>query len=74
MAAKTDNTKQEIYNFVGATVEEIDGRLCLTHESYSEPCDILKMFENYKGSLIDMKLGGVTPLSGSMFDCLPDKE
>lgn len=69
MAAKTDNTKQEIFNIVGARVENIDGELKLVNEeAFSEPISIIAMFAKYEGTAIDLKLGGTTPLSGSMFD------
>jgi len=66
--AKLDNTKQSIYNIVGAKVEEIDGELYLSHEEFGEPINVKNMFMEYKDQLVDCKLGGALPLSSTMFD------
>lgn len=67
--AKLDNTHQTIENIVGARVENIDGELVLINEDvFSEPISITNMFKQYIGQAIDLKLGGATPISGSMFD------
>lgn len=71
MASKTDNTKQTIYSIVGARVEKIDGdgELFLVNEDViPEPINIMNMFKQYEGQVIDIKLGGTTPVSGSMFE------
>ena len=66
--AKLDNTHQTIENIVGAMVDEIDGELVLINEeAFSEPISITNMFKKYVGQCIDLKLGGATPISGSMF-------
>lgn len=67
--AKLDNTHQTIENIVGARVEEINGELVLVNEDvFSEPISIINMFKQYIGQAIDLKLGGATPICGSMFD------
>lgn len=67
--AKLDNTHQTIENIVGARVEEINDELVLINEeAFSEPISIMNMFRKYAGQAIDLKLGGATPISGSMFD------
>lgn len=67
--AKLDNTHQTIENIVGAIVDEIDGELVLINEeAFSEPIRIVNLFKQYIGQAIDLKLGGSTPISGSMFD------
>lgn len=66
--AKLDNTHQTIENIIGAKVEEINGELVLVNEDvFLEPINILSMFKQYIGQSIDLKLGGATPLSGSIF-------
>lgn len=67
--AKLDNTHQTIENIVGARIDEINGELFLINEeSFSKPINIINMFKKYVGQAIDLKLGGATPISGSMFD------
>ena len=67
--AKLDNTHQIIENIVGARLEELDGELFLVNEeAYPEPINVMAMFKQYVGQVIDLKLGGATPITGSMFN------
>lgn len=67
--AKLDNTHQTIENIVGARVEEINDELVLVNEeAFDTPISIVSMFRQYIGQAIDLKLGGVAPISSSMFD------
>lgn len=67
--AKLDNTHQIIENIVGARLDKINDRLVLVNEeAFPEPIDIINMFNQYLGQVIDLKLGGATPISGSLFD------
>ena len=67
--AKLDNTHKIIENIVGARLDKINDRLVLVNEeAFPEPIDIINMFNQYLGQVIDLKLGGATPISGSLFD------
>ena len=67
--AKLDNTHQIIENIVGARLDKINDRLVLVNEeAFPEPIDVINMFNQYLGQVIDLKLGGATPISGSLFD------
>lgn len=67
--AKLDNTHQIIENIVDARLDEIDGELVLVNEeAFPEPINVVSMFRQYLGQTIDLKLGGATPISGSLFD------
>ena len=69
MASKLDNTHQTIENIVGARVDEINGELVLINEdAFPEPISITGLFKKYIGQAVDLKLGGATPISSSMFD------
>ena len=47
----------------------IDGELVLINEeAFIEPINVISMFRQYLGQTIDLKLGGATPISGSLFD------
>ena len=67
--AKLDNTHQIIENIVGARLDEINGQLVLVNEeAFPEPINVVHMFKQYLGQVIDRKLAGATPISGSLFD------
>lgn len=67
--AKLDNTHQIIENIVGARLDEVNGQLVLVNEeAFPEPINVVHMFKQYLGQVIDLKLAGATPINGSLFD------
>lgn len=66
--AKLDNTHQTIENIVAARLDEINGELVFINEEvFDEPININNMLRKYLGQVVDFKLGGATPISGSIF-------
>lgn len=57
--AKTDSTKQEIYNFVDCFLEEDeDGNIILTNESFQEPISLSLVFRRFLGKQVSFKISG----------------